>query len=285
MKRLVLALVVILLAWTAAGLPTRADTLDRIRETGVFKMGFRMDAKPLSFLDPDGKAAGYAVDICRRIATAIRVELGLVELKTAYVPVSAEDRIERLLEGAIDMECASSTRTLERQAQVDFTLLTFVTGAAMLTRVESEIEDLPDIAGRKVGVLSGTTTEAGLSRALKAGGIDAQVTLMERHEYGIASLETKEIDAYFADRVLLLGLAERAIEPGKLKLSQQLYSYEPYAFMLRRGDDDLRLIADRTIAALYRSGEIEEVYRAWFGEAKAGNLLRALYILQAIPER
>ena len=284
MKRLLLALAM-LTAWAAAPGPARADTLDQIRETGVFKMGFRMDAKPLSFLDPDGKAAGYAVDICRRIATAIQVELGLAELKTDYVPVSAENRIEKLLDGTIDMECASSTRTLERQAQVDFTLLTFVTGAAMLTRVESGIEELPDVAGRKIGVLSGTTTEAGLYRALKAGGLEAEIMLTERHEYGIASLETKEIDAYFADRVLLLGLADRAIEPGRLKLSQQLYSYEPYAFMVRRGDDALRLIADRTIAALYRSGGIEEVYRTWFGKAKAGNLLRALYILQAIPER
>ena len=284
MTRLLLVLV-LLSAWTGASVPARADTLDQIRESGVFKLGFRMDAKPLSFLDPDGKAAGYAVDICRRIATAIQVELGLEALKTEYVPVSAENRIQRLLDGKIDMECATSTRTLERQGRVDFTLLTFVTGAAMLSRVESGIEDLPDVAGRKIGVLKGTTTEAGLYRALKAGGIEADILLTERHEYGIASLETKEIDAYFADRVLLLGLAERAIEPAKLKLSQQLYSYEPYAFMVRRGDDGLRLIADRTIAALYRSGEIREVYRTWFGEAKAGNLLRALYILQAIPER
>ena len=284
MKRLLFALVVLTVG-AAASLPARADTLDQIRETGVFKLGFRMDAKPLSYLDPDGNAAGYAVDICRRIATAIQVELGLVELKTQYVPVSAENRIARLLDGSIDMECATSTRTLERQRQVDFTLLTFVTGAAMLSRVESGIEELPDVAGRKIGVLRGTTTEEGLYRALTANGIEADITLTERHEYGIASLETKEIDAYFADRVLLLGLAERAIEPAKLKLSQQLYSYEPYAFMLRRGDDGLRLIADRTIAALYRSGGIEEIYRTWFGKAKAGNLLRALYILQAIPER
>lgn len=284
MKRLLLALVV-LAAWTVAPGSARADTLDRIRETGVFKLGFRMDAKPLSFLDPDGNAAGYSVDICRRIATATQVALGLASLKTEYVPVSAENRIQMLLDGKIDIECASSTRTLERQEKVDFTLLTFVTGAAMLTRVDSGIDDLADIAGRKVGVLGGTTTEAGLYRALQARGIDAEVMLTERHEYGIASLETKGIDAYFADRILLLGLAERAIEPAKLKLSQHLYSYEPYAFMVRKGDSDFRLIADRTIAALYRTGQIEQIYRAWFGKGKPGNLLRALFVLQAIPER
>ncbi len=284
MNRLLVALIltaVFALGQSAA----RADTLEQIRDTGVFKVGFRMDAKPMSFLDPDGNAAGYSVDICRRIATAIQVQLGLTALKVRFVPVSAENRIQMLLDGAIDIECATSTRTLERQEKVDFTLLTFVTGAAMLTRAESNINDVPDIAGRKVGVLAGTTTEAGLRRALKSRSIAAVVMTVDRHEYGIASLETKEIDAYFADRVLLLGLAERAIEPEKLVLSGSLYSYEPYAFMVRRGDADLRLAADRTIAALYRSGEIEDIYRTWFGKAKAGNLLRALYVLQALPER
>ena len=284
MKQMLLVLVVLAAGISAPG-SARADTLDKIAKTGVFKVGFRMDAKPLSFLDPDGNAAGYAVDICRRIATAIRVHLGLDSLKTTYVPVSAENRIQMLLDGKADIECATSTRTLARQERVDFTLLTFVTGAAMLSRSELGIQDLPDLAGRKIGVLGGTTTEDGLRRALQAKGIEADITLTERHEYGIASLETKEIDAYFADRILLLGLAGRAIEPAKLTLSSQLYSYEPYAFMVRRGDDELRLVADRTIAALYRSGEIEDIYRAWFGDAKASNLLRALYVLQAIPER
>ena len=275
----------ILAAWAVAPGMARADTLNQIRDSGTFKLGFRMDAKPLSFLDPDGNAAGYTVDMCRRVATAIQVHLGLDTLKVKYVPVSAENRIQMLLDGKIDIECATTTRTLERQAKVDFTLLTFVTGAAMLSRTESKIGDLPDIAGRKIGVLAGTTTEAGLKRVLQTRGIEAEVMTTERHEYGIASLETKEIDAYFADRILLLGLADRAIEPSKLTLSGHLYSYEPYALMVRRGDSDLRLIADRTIAALYRSGEIEALYKTWFGTAKAGNLLRALYILQAIPER
>jgi ABC-type amino acid transport substrate-binding protein len=284
MRRLLLTLL-FLAAALAPAHSGRADTLAQIRDTGVFKLGFRMDAKPMSFLDENGDAAGYAVDICRRVATAVKVQLGLDSMKVEYVPVSAENRIQMLLDGAVDIECATSTRTLERQAKVDFTLLTFVTGAAMLTRVESNIDDLPDLAGRKIGVLGGTTTEEGLRRALQAKGIAADIMLTERHEYGMASLETKEIDAYFADRILLLGLAGRAIEPKRLKLSSQLYSYEPYAFMVRRGDTDLRLIADRTIASIYRSGEIEDIYRTWFGDAKAGNLLRALFVLQAIPER
>ena len=231
--------------WGAA----RADTLDAVRETGVVKLGFRMDAKPLSFLDPDGNAAGYAVDICRRVADTLTAGLGLDSLTIEYIPVSAENRIQMLLDEKVDIECATTTRTLERQERVDFSLLTFLTGADMLVRTGSKIRDIADIAGRKIGVLAGTTTEVLLRRLLKDRAIEAEVMAMERHEYGIASLETEEIDAYFADRVLLQGLMWRGDKSSRLKLSGTLYSYEPYALMIRRGDADLRLIADRTSPA------------------------------------
>ena len=62
-------------------------------------------------------------------------------------------------------------------------------------------------------------------------------------------------------------------------------SLEPYALMVRRGDANLRLVADRAIANLYRSGQVQGIYKKWFGKAKASNMLRALYVLQAIPEQ
>ena len=284
MKRFLCACIVALVGLALAR-PTAASTLEKARKSGTFTIGFRLDARPFSFLDADGKAAGYAVDICRRIAVALRGNLGLADMNVEYVPVKAANRIEMLESDEIDIECGSTTRTLRRQERVDFTLLTFVTGAEMLVRVGSGIGDLPDLAGRKVGVLEGTTTERGLRNALEERFIDAQVLTVERHDYGLASLEAGDIDAYFADRILLLGLAGRAMDPSKLQLSGRLYSIEPYALMVRRGDDDLRLIADRTIASLYRSGQIKGIAGKWFGGAKAGNLLKALYLLQAIPEQ
>lgn len=284
MKRFLCACIVAL-AGLALAQPSAASTPEKVRKSGTFAIGFRLDARPFSFLDADGQAAGYAVDICRRIAVALRGNLGLADMNVEYVPVKAANRIEMLESDEIDIECGSSTRTLRRQERVDFTLLTFVTGAEMLVRVGSSIGDISDLAGRKVGVLEGTTTERGLRNALEKRFIDAQVVTVERHDYGLASLEVGDIDAYFADRILLLGLAGRAMDPSKLQLSGRLYSIEPYALMVRRGDDDLRLIADRTIASLYRSGQIKGIAGKWFGGAKAGNLLKALYLLQAIPEQ
>ena len=266
------------------GTAAQARTLQEIGEDGVFRVGFRMDAKPLSFLDPDGNAVGYSVDLCRQVAEALLGRLGRQNLSIEYVPVDATERFAALETGKADILCGATTHTLARQERVDFSLLTFVTGAEMLVRLGAGITDLPDVAGKKVGVLAGTTTETGLRRALGERAIEAEVITVERHEYGIAELETNGIDAYFGDRILLLGLAERAIDPAKLTLSGKLYSIEPYALALPRGTSELKLIADRTLARLYRSGRIKKIYRKWFGGAKPGNLLSTLYLLQAIPD-
>lgn len=276
--------------WIAAlgimvlGTAVQARTLQEIGEDGVFRVGFRMDAKPFSFLDPDGNAAGYSVDLCRQVAEALRGRLERQNLSIEYVPVNAAERFATLEAGKADILCGATTHTLARQERVDFSLLIFVTGAEMLVRRGAGITNLPNVAGKKVGVLAGTTTEAGLRRALGESAIEAEVIAVERHEYGIAELETGGIDAYFGDRILLLELAERAIDPEKLTLSGRLYSIEPYALALPRGSGDLKLIADRTLARLYRSGRIEDISRKWFGSAKPSNLLRALYLLQAIPD-
>lgn len=283
MKPIVAAVFAIVVSLTSGSV--HADpTLDTMRATGVFKLGFRMDAKPFAFLDPDGNAAGYAVDLCRRIYEAVKEELGARNLEIEYIPTTASDRLALLKSGKIDIECGSTTRTLERQKEFDFSVLTFVTGAELMVRIGSGISDLQSAAGKKIGVLRGTTTEQGLRDTIRRRGVAIEMITLDRHEEGLASLETGEIDGYLADRALLYGLSQRAIDPSKLKLTGKFYSFEPYALALRRGDDDLRLIADATLARLYRSGTIEKIYGRWFPGAPTSDLLRALYVLQALPE-
>lgn len=283
MKRFVGVGLLAAAGWVLA-LPALADTLAKIEESGTIAIGFREDSRPFSFRDDGGGAAGYSVDLCERIASAVKAELGLDELKVGYVPVSAETRFDMLEAGKIDIECGSTTNTLARQERAAFTLLTFATGAEMLTRVGSGIADLTGAQGKKLGVLGNTTTETGLKNGLKRRLIEAEVVLMSNHEEGLAAVEAGQIDAYFADRILLLGLAKKAKDPKKLKLSGRFYSYEPYALMVRRDDDAFRLVADRALARLYRSREIESIYRKWFGKTEPSDLLKALYVLQGLPK-
>lgn len=261
------------------------DTLNEIKERGALVIGYREDARPFSFKGEDGQPTGYSVDLCRKIADEVKRATGLDALDVRYKAVPSADRIEMVKNGDVDIECGASTHTLERREQVDFTLATFVTGAEMLTAKDSGINDLPGTAGKTIGVLKGTTTEEGLTAALKAASIDADVKSFDSHEQGIEALKANQIQAYFADRILLLGLAQKFPDPTQYQLSGQFYSYEPYAFVVRRGDSNLRLAADRALSEMYRSGEVWKIYSKYFGDANPSELLVALYILNGIPAR
>jgi glutamate/aspartate transport system substrate-binding protein len=263
-----------------------ANTLEKIRATQTISLGYREASPPFSYKDADGRPAGYSVELCNRIAAAVKTELDLPELALRYVAVTAENRIERLVSGDIDLECGSTTRTIARQAQVDFTLFTFVTGTELLVQVGSRIDDIGNLVGKTVAVLPGTTTEALIRSALASRSASAAIRPVRDHDEGVAAVVAGTADAYASDEVLLIGLARRSKDPGKLRLTGKLYSYEPYALMLRRDDGALRYVADRTLAQLFRGGEIADIYRRWFGEWGVGPrpMLVNLFLLQSLPE-
>ena len=260
-----------------------ADTLAKVTETGQFIIGFREDARPFSYRDSEGNPAGYSVDLCRRVAALVKEASGRDTIDVQFVAVAADNRVAAVQSGEIDIMCGATTDTLERRAKVDFTQHIFITGAEMLVKTDSGIDDIGDLSGRNVGVLKGTTTEIAVRDGLKAGMIDADVATFEQHEEGLAAVESGAIDAYFADRILLLGLGQQAKDPTTLQLSGRFYSYEPYALMLRRGDDGLRLAANTALANLYRTGQIWEIYRKHFGDAEPSELLIAMFILGGVP--
>ena len=261
-----------------------AATLDDIARDGRIDIGVRQDARPFSFIDEDGKAAGYSVDLCDRVTRAIAEQIGSDGLETEFHLVTAEDRLEKVENGEVDLVCGATTNTLQRQERVGFSLLTFITGADMMMRADANIAGLGDLAGKPVGVREGTTTERGFKAALARAGIDAEVTAFDSHNEGLGALVTGEIEAYVADRVLLIGLRENSPSASELKLSGNFFSYEPYALPLRRDDPEFKLAVDRALAGLYRSGAIGEIFSKWFPGARPSDLLQALFVLQGLPE-
>ncbi|WP_420349043.1 amino acid ABC transporter substrate-binding protein [Pelagibius sp.] len=280
--RLAAACIAALLAALATTAASEAGTLDSIRETGQLKIGFRDDAAPFSFVR-DGQPAGYSVALCRAVGGALQQRLELETLDIAFTAVTVEDRFDALKQGRIDLLCGATTVTLQRREEVDFSLLTFITGASVLYR-QGGPSSFTALEGEKVGVRSGTTTDEGLRRALSEAGIGAEVVAIASHEAGRDALESGEIAAYFADRAILIMLAREAAEPADLVLSQRFFSYEPYALALRRDDGDFRMEVDRALVKTYRTPTITEIYEANFGKARMSELLRAMYTLQSLPD-
>jgi glutamate/aspartate transport system substrate-binding protein len=261
-----------------------AGTLDTIRSRGAIIIGYRADAAPFSSLGSDGKPQGYAIDLCDRIAGAVKDQLNLPKMQIRYAPVTAENRISKLRSGAIDIECGTTTRTISRQAQVDFTLFTFLSGTDLLVQANSSIHGVGDLANKRIAIQPGTTTEKVLKQLFSLRLVSANIVPVQSGAEGLAALENGQVDAYASDQVVLIGLAAGAKDPKSLRLSGALYSYEPYAFMVRQNDAAFRLIADRTLALIYQSDDIVKIYDRWFGQWQADPpvLVRALYDIESL---
>jgi ABC-type amino acid transport substrate-binding protein len=259
-----------------------AATLDRVRETRVFRIGYRADAKPHSYRSEQGQPAGYVVDLCREVAAAVTQSMPNIQVN--YILVPADQRFEQVRDGKVDILCDPSSVTLARREMVDFSLPTFLDGASVLYRVNRPVERYEDLNGKRVGVLVGTTTETTLREGLSAVKANATVVPVRDHRAGITLLEEDKVDAYFADRAIIAAILNEGTRPG-FTLSKQYFSYETHGLALPRGDDVFRLLVDRTLARLYRSGRIDAILAKTFGSGPSGEMLKTMYIINSLPDR
>src|SRR5262245_19395559 len=228
-----------------------AGTLDRVRETRTIKLGYRADARPHSYRNDQGQPAGYSVDLCKEVAATVIQTIGSA-VKTEFVVIPADQRFESVRDGKVDLLCDPSTITLARREMVDFSLPTFLDGASVLYRSAKPVQRYEEFAGKRVGVLGGTTTETTLRTSLTDLRINANVVVVREHRLGVDMLADDKIDAYFADRSILAGMLKEGGRPG-FALGRSYFSYEMHALALPRGDDAFRLLIDRTLSRIYRS--------------------------------
>jgi ABC-type amino acid transport substrate-binding protein len=260
-----------------------SGTLKKIKDSGTIVIGYREQSVPFSFRDSDGKPAGYSVDLCRRIVTGVEQQLKLSKLETKWVAVTPENRIQSVVNGMIDLECGSTTNSLSRQEQVDFSHMIFVDGGSLLIKAD-RVAAMQNLDGKKIAVIPGTTTEPAVRAALQKAFVTAEIVPVKDHREGLAAVESGSADAYASDRVILIGLVVTA-KAGQFAIGEQYLSYEPYGLMLRRGDAPFRLAVNRVLSSLYRSREVMQIYGRWFGKlGEPGNLLIAMYALHALPE-
>lgn len=259
-------------------------TLQQIQKSGKIKIGYRQSQPPMSFVDKDGKPAGYSIDICGHIVSEIKKKIS-GNVDTEYIAVTASERFEALSNNSIDILCGATTKTLARSELVDFTQLTFVTGASFMALKGKKIRNNFD--GKKIGVVKGTTTAVALKQLFDETQINADIVMLNTTAEGVELLEKDKIDALSADQVVLIGLVLGADNPNNFTVLPDLYSYEPFALALRRNDADFRLVADRVISSLCRSKELRKIYDKWLGRfsPQRPSAFETLIDLNAIPEK
>ena len=275
-----------LTCFAAAAAMAASPTLDRIKASGSITFGYRDGSAPFSAKQRNGQVRGYSVELCEKIAAAVGRAVGIANLKVVWTPVDNETRISDVAARKIDAECGTTTITLSRMERVDFSVPIFVDGASALVRAGRDAPaSLAALGGKKVAVMSSTTTDPALRKALAIAGVTATIVPVKDGAEGVAALLAGKVDAYASDRMLLAKLKIDDPKASQLAVLETDFSYEPYGIVLPRDDADFRLIVNRTLTGLYKSGEIDPIFIRWLGPyGTPGALLNAMFYLNSIPE-
>jgi len=259
MNKAVLALA----ASTLLALAAQADTLSKVKESGVVTMGVRDSSGALSYTLGDGKYAGYHVEICQRIIGNMEKAVGK-KLEVKYQSVTSQNRIPLVQNGTVDIECGSTTNNTARQRDVAFVVTTYVEEVRIAVKAASGISSIAQLNGKNVATTTGTTSVQLLRKHERANGVDFKEVFGKDHADSFLLLESGRADAFVMDGQILAGNIATAKNPGDFRIVGEVLNVEPIAIMLRKDDPAFKKLADDTVAALAKSGELAKMYDKWF---------------------
>jgi polar amino acid transport system substrate-binding protein len=234
-----------------------ADQLDEIKRKGELVCGVLGTDDPMSFIDPKTRTIlGYEVDLCGAVARRIGVSPNIKQLSVAA-------RIPELQQGRVDLLAATLTRTKEREAVIDFSHTTFVTGQKVMVRRDSGIANLAQLAGKKVLTVKGGTQEPNMRKAVPG----VEVVTFETAPQAFVALQQRKGAGFINDEVSLqnaFGKLSAAAQKDYVILPQNV-STETIAIGLRKNEPALKATVNAALQALETSGEADKLFFKWFG--------------------
>jgi glutamate/aspartate transport system substrate-binding protein len=239
-------------------------TMKKIKETGTITVGHRESSIPFSYLDDKQQPIGYSMDLCNKVVDAVKKELKMPNLAVKLQPVTSSNRIPLMQNGTIDIECGSTTNSVERQKQVAFGNTTFVVQLTAAVKKSSAINSITDLNGKTISTTSGTTMVPQLKKQKRTEGIDVKEIYGKDHAESFLLLADDRVAAFMMDDVLLAGQIANSKAPGDYRILNDSLRTEPYGIMLRKDDPQFKKVVDTTLAGLMKSGEIEKIYAKWF---------------------
>ena len=259
MKKHLLALAAVAMTVTLA----QADTLSKVKDSGVVTMGVRDSSGALSYTLGDGKYAGYHVEVCQRIIGNLEKAVGK-KLEVKYQSVTSQNRIPLVQNGTVDIECGSTTNNVARQKDVAFVVTTYVEEVRIAVKGASGINSIAQLNGKNVATTTGTTSVQLLRKHERANGVDFKEVFGKDHADSFLLLESGRADAFVMDGQILAGNIATSKNPADFKIVGEMLNVEPIAIMIRKDDPAFKKLADDTVASLAKSGELGKIYDKWF---------------------
>lgn len=265
-----------------------SSTVERIRSAGKITLGYYAEARPLSFRNNTGDPDGYGPAICKLVVADLQKALNVPNLATQFVGVGGEERFAAVKEGRIDLLCGPAEETLARRADVSFSIAVMDSGTSVMLRKDAPdaLRDVlagrdgnddrqpiwrgsPQVAAlqqRSFAVIGGTTTENRLKEARERLKVNSSIVSVPDLATAIRQVSDGKADAFFGERTTLLDAIHHDASAGELTVLDRYFDHTPLSFALSRGDEDFRLMVDRSLSHLYQSGKIAEVYTQYFGK-------------------
>ncbi len=262
--KLLLVLVTCALGTAPAIAQELTGTLKKIKETGTITLGYRESSIPFSYLNDKQQPVGYAMDLCYKVVDAVKADLKMPNLKVALQPVTSGNRIPQLQAGNIDMECGSTTNSVERQKQVWFGPTYFVINVTAAVKKSSGIKTLAELNGKTISTTSGTTSVPLLKQYSKTQNIEVKEIYGKEHSESFLLLAQDRVSAFVMDDILLAGQIANSANPNDYYIIPESLRKEPYSMMLRKDDTQFKALIDKTITGVMKSGEIHKIYAKWF---------------------
>lgn len=250
--RKLLALTVSLFALTLAA---HATTLEDVKARGKLNCGVNAGLMGFAEKGADGAWAGMDVDYCKALAAATLGDASKVE----FVPLSAQERFEKLKTGAIDVLARNTTWTMFRETSLPFRFagVSYHDGQGFLVKKLSGVTSVFNMSQASICFVSGTTTQDNVDDFFKERDMAYVVKMFDKPEAAIAAFEANECDAYTADQSQLYAILLKLSKPDENIVLPEVISKEPLGPAVRVGDEQWFNIARWTLFALINAEELE----------------------------
>jgi glutamate/aspartate transport system substrate-binding protein len=254
--------ILLVAALLAGAQAIHADTLKKIKDSGVVTMGVR-ESSGLSYTLGDGKFVGYHIDVCERVVADLRKQLG-GKLDVKYQPVTSANRIPLVVNGTVDLECGSTTNNVARQKDVAFAVTTYVEEVRIAVKANSGINSIGQLSGKTIATTTGTTSVQTLRKHERAAGVDFKEVFGKDHADSFLLLESGRADAFVMDGSILAKNIATSKNPADFKIVGEVLNVEPIAIMMRKDDPAFKKAVDDSIKGMMKSGELAKIYDKWF---------------------
>ena len=238
--------------------------LKKIKESGELTLGYRESSIPFSYLDDKAQPVGYSIELCGKLVDAIKAELKMPALKVNRQAVTSQNRIPLVANGTVQLECGSTVNNAERQAQVGFSVTSFIVATRFVAKKSANYKTVEDLKGKTVACTSGTNTVKRVRELNEARGLNMTILNGKDHAESMLLVTSGRAEAFFEDDILLTGMVAASADPTGYVLSTEGYSVDPYAIMFAKDDPEFKRLVDNTLTGLYKSGEIGKIYDRWF---------------------